>query len=253
MEMPRKARKISQSGIYHVMIRGINRQDLFESDEDRAQFLEIIDLCKTISAFELFAFCLMSNHVHLLIRIMDEPLDAVIKRIGVRYVQWYNKKYDRTGHLFQDRYKSENVEDNQYLLTVLRYIIQNPMKAGLEDEPGSYPWTSYQAYCEGRGKVTDTKYISEMFPSREVLIPFLKEPVKERVLDFTDRISDEDAKALMSRLTSCRTVAEFQAQKGTKQREDVLELLRSGLSPKQITRLTGKSLAMIYRCKNTGG
>ena len=97
----------------------------------------ILKECKEISGFEMYAFCLMTNHVHLLLRETDEPLEVVFKRIGSRYAYWYNNKYQRIGHLFQDRFKSENVEDDAYFLTVLRYIIQNPMKAGMEKEPAA--------------------------------------------------------------------------------------------------------------------
>ena len=114
------------------MLRGINQQDIFEDEDDYLRFLAIIRECKDISKFELYAYCLMTNHVHLLLKTGEEPLELIFKRIGSRYVYWYNLKYQRIGHLFQDRYKSEAVEDDAYFLTVLRYIMQNPMKAGME-------------------------------------------------------------------------------------------------------------------------
>lgn len=85
----------------------------------------------------------MGNHVHLLLREGKEPLSQIFKRLGVRYVYWYNWKYKRTGHLFQDRFKSEPVEDDTYFLAVLRYIYQNPVKAGLCEKPEEYQWSSY--------------------------------------------------------------------------------------------------------------
>ena len=119
-------RKISQSGIYHVMLRGINQQQIFESSEDYEKFIQMIEICKTISKFKIFAYCLMGNHIHLLIKQESEPLEQIFKRMGGRFVYWYNTKYQRSGHLFQDRFKSEPVEDDRYFLTVLRYIHQNP-------------------------------------------------------------------------------------------------------------------------------
>ncbi len=238
------------------MMRGINRQNIFEDKEDRYKFLEILKNCKELSSFELLAFCLMSNHVHLLIRIVGEPLDLVIKRIGSRYVQWYNKKYDRIGHLFQDRFRSENVEDDQYLLTVFRYIQQNPMKAGLEEEPGTYPWNSYLAYREGCGSITDTEMITGMFSSRESLIRFMKEPCTDRVMDDEDterRLSDEEAREILHTLSGCRTVAEFQKMTSAEQRETIIKLFKYGLTPGQIVKLTGKSPAMIYRYRGKEG
>ena len=87
----------------------------------------------------------MSNHIHLLIEEGREDLGIVFRRIGARYVYWYNRKYKRSGHLFQDRYKSEAVKNDKYLLTVLRYIHQNPIKAGIENDIRKYPWSSYNA------------------------------------------------------------------------------------------------------------
>lgn len=90
----------------------------------------------------------MDNHVHILIREGKEPLSKVMKRIGVSYVYWYNWKYERNGHLFQDRYKSEPVEDDKYLLTVIRYIHQNPLKAGIVDSIDQYQWSSHHEYTK---------------------------------------------------------------------------------------------------------
>ena len=127
--MPRQARKKSGSGIYHIMLRGINRQQIFEDAEDRERFLETIENYKELCGYTIYAYCLMGNHVHILMREGKEDLTQVFKRIAGSYVYWYNWKYHRSGHLFQDRYKSEPVEDDSYFLTVLRYIHQNPVKA----------------------------------------------------------------------------------------------------------------------------
>ena len=113
------------------MIRGINRQNIFEEDEDRLCFMIILDRCKAISGFRLYAFVLMSNHIHLLIEPSGEALDIAFTRIETRYAMWFNRKYQRTGYLFQNRFRSEAVETDQYFMTVLRYILQNPMKAGM--------------------------------------------------------------------------------------------------------------------------
>ena len=92
------------------MLRGINRQQIFENAEDKGKFLNIVRDCKAKSQFKLYAYCLMGNHVHLLLQVEGEPLEQVIKRIGSKYVYWYNTKYQRIGHLFQDRFKSEPIE-----------------------------------------------------------------------------------------------------------------------------------------------
>ena len=178
------------------MLRGINRQVIFEDDGDRRYFISVLGECKKVSGFKLHAFCLMANHVHLLIEPAEESLEIIFKRIGSRYATWYNRKYQRVGHLFQDRFRSENVETDSYYLTVLRYILQNPMKAGMESRPGSYRWSSYLAYEQGSGSLTDTEYAKKFFTGREALISFLRESNDDQAMDepkYQWRLSDEEA------------------------------------------------------------
>ena len=127
--MPRKAREKSESGIYHVMLRGINQQQIFEDEEDYNTFIKILEEVQQKSKFELFAYCLMGNHVHLMIKEGEENIETIFKRIGGKYVYYYNTKYERAGHLFQDRFKSEPIDTDSYFMVVLRYIHQNPIKA----------------------------------------------------------------------------------------------------------------------------
>ena len=141
--MPRGARKTSSTDIYHVMLRGINRQDIFEEDEDKKIFLWIIRECIKVSGCDIYAYCLMSNHVHILIRTKTESIGVIMKRIGTRYVLYFNEKYGRVGHLFQDRFKSEPIETDEYFLTVLRYIHQNPLKANMCKKLEDYAYSSY--------------------------------------------------------------------------------------------------------------
>ncbi len=153
--MPRQAREKCESQIYHVMLRGVNRQQIFEDEEDSVCFLDILAECKQISEFELYAYCLMGNHVHLLLKVQNEPLEQIMKRITTRYVYWFNAKYERSGHLFQDRFRSEPVENEQYLLTVLRYIHQNPVKSGICHAVADYEYSSYREYV-GAVRMIDT-------------------------------------------------------------------------------------------------
>ena len=136
--MSRQSRKESGTGIYHVMMRGINHQKIFNDEEDYFQFITTLDRmrfryddegspCGSNCVF--YAYCLMSNHLHLLIRERGESVGETIKRIASSYVFYYNRKYGRDGHLFRDRFKSEPVNDMGYFTTLLRYIHQNPVKA----------------------------------------------------------------------------------------------------------------------------
>lgn len=146
--MPRKARKLSSTNIYHVMIRGNRKQDIFLEDEDRFRFTKILKKVKQKREYELFAYCLMNNHVHLLIKEKDEQLSQIMKRINVSYVTYFNQKYRQIGHLFQGRFKSEPIEDETYLLTVLSYIHNNPLNAFIVKNLEEYPWSSYCLYAK---------------------------------------------------------------------------------------------------------
>lgn len=166
--MPRGARRQSASGVYHIMLRGINRQQIFMDAEDNEKFLYILGDCKKVSGFKLYAYCLMGNHIHLLLRPDGEPLAQIFRRIGSRFVHWYNQKYQRCGHLFQDRYKSEPVEDDGYFLAVIRYIHQNPVKAGMCAKPEYYRYSSYGEYV-GIPKLADVETVYEMVSKKEFI------------------------------------------------------------------------------------
>ncbi len=248
--MPRSARKISRTGIYHVMLRGINQQDIFEDEEDYRHFLSVVRECKKIGGFEIYAYCLMTNHIHLLIKEGAEPLELVFKRIGCRFVYWYNLKYQRVGHLFQDRYKSETVEGDASFLKVLRYIIQNPMKAGMETGPGNYPWSSFHSYLGENDHITDVGLPLKMFPSSEDLIAFLNQTNDDCPMDISKKpkgLTDDQACEIMREITDCSSVPEFQLLDKKLQKEYAAKLRERKLSLNQIVRLTGMSKATIYR------
>lgn len=246
--MPRLPRRKSATNIYHVMLRGINRQSIFEEKEDYYRFLETLKKYKTISKYEIFAYCLMSNHVHVLIKTENESLSSIIKRIAGSYVYWFNNKYYRDGHLFQDRFKSEVVESDEYLLTVIRYIHQNPVKAGMVDEICDYEYSSYSSYVDNMG-IVDTKFIFSI-TSKEEFISFNNEPNTDNCLDVQDaqfRINDKDAKRLIKKISNCDSSAEFQALERNDRNKCIKKLKDEGLSIRQISRLTGVSKGIVAR------
>ena len=250
ISMPRIARKKSISNIYHVMIRGINRQNIFEEDEDRFCFMKILDRCKEISGFRLYAFALMSNHIHLLIEPSCEALNIALTRLETRYAMWFNRKYQRTGYLFQNRFRSEAVETEQYFMTVLRYILQNPMKAGLESRPGSYRWSSYLAYEKGKGAVTDTQYALDLFGSRETMMEYLVRDNDDSAMDeqdFDRRLREEQAREKMLQITKCASAAAFQQLDCSLRKKYAAQMYLSGLSLGQISRFTGMAKTSVFK------
>lgn len=112
--MTRKPRARSSSGIYHIILRGINRQSIFEDDEDRVKLIESFARYKEVSQCRIFAYCLMDNHIHILLQEVKEPISKILQRVSSSYVIWYNRKHERCGHLFQERFRSEAVETNSY-------------------------------------------------------------------------------------------------------------------------------------------
>jgi putative transposase len=111
--MPRSGRRLSASKTYHVMIRGNERKAIFLDDEDRAYFVSMLAMKNLERRFAVYAYCLMDNHVHLIINEGEEGISRIMKRLQVSYVHYFNQKYGRSGHLFQDRFKSEAIEDDQ--------------------------------------------------------------------------------------------------------------------------------------------
>jgi putative transposase len=252
--MPRVARIKSKSKIYHIMIRGINQQNIFTDDEDDEKFLAIFDTyCKKM-ACEIYAYCLMGNHIHLLIREGKETLSNTMKRIGVSYVYWYNWQYSRKGHLFQDRYKSEAVEDDTYFLTVLRYIHQNPLKAGLINDIASYKWSSYQEYAT-KPKMVSVDFALKMFDKeRDKAIKgferFNHELNNDQCLDLPEKrktLSDKEIRQLV--LSQYNIGLSTLYNETSKTQIEVLEYLKKldGCSLRQLSRLTGLTTNKIFR------
>jgi len=254
--VPRKAREKSGSGVYHIILRGINRQAIFGDDDDRKRFLYTLKRYKKVCDYNIYAYCLMGNHLHLLIKTGAEPLEQIMRRIAGSYVYWYNQKNERIGNLFQDRFKSEPVETDTYLLTVSRYIHQNPLKAGIVKNPGDFTWSSYRDYLEGKG-ITDTSFILSIFNNnkKSALARFktftcahnedecleIKEPGK--------LITDDTLKEMISE--KFRVKAKLIKEEPREKMEKILQEMLSvkGITTRQLARVTGVSLGIIWRLK----
>ena len=144
--MARQARQESVSGYYHVMMRGINREFIFQEDSYKSVFMELLDEQLACGHIALAAWCVMDNHVHMLIRAEKEALSKAIKTVSVKFAAMYNREQKRIGPVFGGRFKSENIEDDGYLVGVLRYIHGNPVKARLVSDASEYRWSSYGEY-----------------------------------------------------------------------------------------------------------
>ncbi|HHW00216.1 MAG TPA: transposase [Clostridiaceae bacterium] len=249
--MPRRARLLSSTGIYHIMLRGINQQQFLEDREDNEKFIEIVKECKKKCGYKIYAYCLMGNHLHLIIKVENEPLEKIFKRICGRFVYWYNAKYQRVGHLFQDRFKSEPIEEQGYFFRALRYIHQNPVKAGLVKEAGEYPYSSYNCYIEAKdNQFVDVDFVLNMM-CKEQLVKYHSETDEDKYLDITERpfrLTDERAKEVIRKVSKCKNASEFQLLEIKERNSYIRKLRKEGLSIRQISRLTGISKGIVERC-----
>jgi len=246
--MPRQARKKSKTGIYHIMLRGINRETIFNNEKDCTKFIYTMQKSKEKSKFEIYGYCLMGNHVHLLLREGKEPLSLIMQRMCSSFVYWYNGEYDRLGHLFQERYKSETVENEAYLITVLRYIHQNPIKAGITDLVSGYKWSSYHEYIHGKN-IIDTEFIFELFASKDDFEIYMNETNEDICLDYKEkhRITDEEIIKLIEKKYGIKKGLFHLLEKQKKNM--ILKKLKEkeGITIRQLARVTGASKYMVER------
>jgi len=148
--VPRKPRKLTEAGVYHVVTRGNNRQRLFRKTEDYKLYLKLFERMKEEYEFEIYHYCLMTNHVHLLMKFYHvESFQKVMQRVNLRYAKYFRREYRYAGHVFQDRFKSFAIEKDSHWLECGRYIERNPLNAGMVKDPLEYPWSSYSCYGHG--------------------------------------------------------------------------------------------------------
>ena len=262
--MPRQARQESGTGIFHVMMRGINHQNIFEDEEDYYQFIATLDRMRFRydedgkpegSNCTYYAYSLMSNHFHLLIREREESVGETIKRIASSYVYYYNRKYGRDGHLFKERFKSEPVNDMAYFTTLLRYIHQNPVKAGIVNEVKDYEfssWGEYTGTVEPVFQICDTNTVLRRLPLNQ-LNDLMNEMLPEdiRCIDIEDpsrsRPSDDQVWQMIIEMVGVTNSSAFQKLEDGSKRMVLKELKARGASHRQLERLTGVGRGLIQK------
>jgi len=139
--MPRRLR-IKENGYYHIINRGVEKRKVFLDNSDHTKFLDMVKQNQITYKFLIHAYCLMDNHYHFLMEIKHKNLSQIMQKLNHGYSVYFNKKNKRVGHLWQGRYKSWAVLDDQYFSTLVRYIEQNPVRAGITKKVGEYPWSS---------------------------------------------------------------------------------------------------------------
>lgn len=246
--MSRSARSISQSGVYHILFRGVNQQNIFEEKTDFDKLKETISNVKDEMAFKIYAYCFMSNHVHIVLE-EKEPGDIslIMKRILTKYARWYNIKYGRSGALIANRYKSVPVEIDEYFLQLIRYVHQNPLKAGLIENLDEYTYSSYNDYvCDL--EFTDTSMIFEMI-SKDAFIEYHRDidNIEFRVSDSTKKTDDDVLRHLKKKykIENPQTISKLSKS----ERDKILAELKEHFPARQLQRITGISRGVIARAK----
>lgn len=161
--MGRKPRVEFQGAIYHVIKRGNNRDYIFRSREDKEVFLKCLETANEEDDFNLLGYVIMDNHYHLIIETKEMPLNKIMQKVNNTYSKNYNKRHNRTDHVFGGRYKSILVNDDKYLFTLLRYIHANPVRAKIHQTMADYGWSSDQFYRNNIKKQVHIDKILNMF------------------------------------------------------------------------------------------
>jgi len=193
--MARKPRIHFEGALYHVIVRGNNREFIFKDDNWKQKYLETIKRYKYKYGFKLYAYVLMDNHAHMLIEVNNAPLSKIMQCIQQVFTQTYNRKANRTGHVFEQRYKAILCEKDQYLLMLIRYIHQNPLRAGINNGL-NYNWSSYIEYLdETKNDLCDVEFPLSLFKNRlDRFVEFMNEEETEikkvSIREFSENIDE---------------------------------------------------------------
>jgi len=197
--MPRANRINLPDLIYHVVNRGNNRGIIFAEDSDYLNYLELLLRYKSKFEFKIFGYCLMSNHIHLLIKTSHkQTISEIMKALTIAHTRQHHKKYHTTGHLLEGRFKSPIVSDDEYLLTVMRYIEQNPVRAGIVEHPEEYFFSSFRSNTSAK---KDSLLDKEDNPVYEG-IGRTGEERAERYREFAVKILEEEKVGLIRKSTN---------------------------------------------------
>jgi REP-associated tyrosine transposase len=178
--MARRPRVFAPGLLYHVIVRGNQQRKTFRSEDDYNAYLDRLELYRTKYQLRIYAYCLMPNHVHLLVETSSVPLGKFMQGLQQSYTQYFNRRYRKVGHLFQGRYKAIICDKEKYLLALLRYIHLNPVRARLVKRPESYAHSGHGGYLKsGTAKALDTRPILELLGGPKRYERFVLEGMRE--------------------------------------------------------------------------
>lgn len=256
--MPRTKRNFGTKEINHCIIRGINKRDLFFDNQDRYKFLKCLKEFKVKHEIMIGTFCMMTNHIHILMKGENQNISAFFRSVEVSYATYFNKKYDRVGHLFQNRFKNKIVQDVEYLKNVVKYIHYNPEKANIA-KVKDYQWSGYKEFFKNDTWI-DKEMILEFYDNDEekAIKMFMEQHnteldnyyVNYPEYEIIEKLSDEEVKNIINekkmkllKLNSDKLKEEIEDEVI----KDILNL--HGVSINQVYRITGISRKSLKKLK----
>lgn len=256
--MPRKPREKSISGIYHCILRGINKQDIFFENQDYFKFLKILEKTKKLYQFKLYSYVLMPNHIHLEIKDENGKLSKIMQSMEISYASYFNQKYNRVGHLFENKFRSKAIETEDYMLNLQRYIHQNPQKARISTTE-EYRWSSYKEYIYKANLVDKEEVLSMFSEDRDRAINNFVEYNKQVVrnsksqelleYEIKKQLTDNELISLIKEELNIDNIQEIQKY-SKKDRDELLMTIKKvivGWNYKQLSRVLGISIRVIQR------
>jgi len=235
--MPRKPRVVSDSGMYHILLRCVKNDKFFCDDKDYNKFLELLKENKAECGYKLYAYVLCEKEIRLLIKAENVGIENIFKRLCVKYTYWYNCKYQRSGSLFFDRFKSEPVEDDAKFDEVYRYIIKYPVLEGICSEYKQYKYSNFASGFE-----------IDIY--REVEKGFLDMDVNEshlKTVSQKNRLTDETALEIILDTMKKASLNEVSEMPADKKYACAKELIDKGIGYRQLSRLTGMNYLTVKR------
>ncbi|WP_026655866.1 transposase [Butyrivibrio sp. AE3003] len=256
--MPRKPRILSSTGIYHIILRSVNQHIIFEENSDYQKFLFVLSDCKKKYDIDIYAYCIMDNHIHILLSAPNDKLAGFFQSLGSRFVRWYNNKYSRSGHLFQERFYSSVIPNERAFLSALIYIHNNPVKANMCRYASEYRWSSINAFYGEKNPLVNVSFAYNIAGSKDFLLHyFAKETAApDNTLFSNDHreinhyLTDEKALDIFKSVTNLSSTSAVANLEKVKRNEYIRKLRQNGLTIKQVARIMDVSGTTVKRiCK----
>lgn len=251
--MPSAPRTVSESGLYHVVARGNGKQLIFNNDADRSAFLTYLERFAQADDVQVIAWCLMDNHVHLVVEDQSQRLSLAVGSLLGAYAKYFNQKTGHVGSVFQQRFFSEAINTDDYLLATVRYVHVNPAKAGM-CPASEYHWSSYREYTEGSGDgISSTALVLDMLQGPKGFVELCRGGQPGDIgFEGVIKLSSEEALEMAGRIVEsfgCPDVSAVKTLPHAQRNEIITALRGNGLTIKQVERLTGIGGGIIARAR----